>query len=382
MGVRIKKTLSILLLLSLIALAALAATHDDADRPGDPAQQEPANGALEAAPLISNIPAIPSLVVREARKRVVLRGYTRAVNSVALTAEVGGRIKAVNYEVGQAVLNAPFIEIDTTFVDLAIESAGKQLQGLTAARNRAASRVAYLEKEFKRIKSLYKQGRTSESRFDASEQQLAQARLELSSVSAEQGALEVSLRELREKRRRHSVSPEKGWVVTGRMVEPGEVVAPGQPLGKASDFTSLVVPLSVSLREYAALSAIGNTIAATLEGRPVKASLNWQNPDFDERTRKSAVEVAIVNTAGLSPRGGLSLTLPLMVRTEGLLVPRSAVSWRYENPRVTLRATGRTVGIIVVDESGDSLVVSDDGGLRPGDELMSEAEAEKARQAE
>jgi len=361
-----KTALSIIAVLSFISLVAWAATHEDARRDTGPGGGQ----AEQTASPITNTPSGPPLTVKEATKRVILRGYTRAVNSVALTAEVGGRIKAVNYEVGQAVLNAPFVQIDTTFVDLSIESTGKQLERLSAAKKRAASNVAYLEKEFKRIKSLHKQGRTSESRFDASEQQLAQARLELSSVSAEQGSVEVGLRELREKRRRHSVSPKKGWVITGRMVEPGEVVAPGQPLGKGSDFASLVVPLSVSLREYAALAAIDNAISARLEGRPVVASLNWQNPDFDERTRKSAVELAINNTAGLAPRGGLSLELPLMVREEGLLVPRAAVSWRYENPRVTLRATGEKVPLIVVDESGDSLVVADDGRLRPGDELL------------
>jgi multidrug efflux pump subunit AcrA (membrane-fusion protein) len=367
MGVRSKNTLSLFLLLSLVALAAWAATGEDADKynePGAPAAEQ------EHAPAVLNAPAASSFIVREATKRVELRGYTRAADSITLTTEVGGRIKAVNYEVGQAVLNAPFIEIDTTFIDLTIESTSRQLERLAATEKRAASHVKYLSKEFKRIKSLHKQGRTSESKYDASVQQLAQARLELSSVSAEHGALKVTLRELREKRRRHMVGPQKGWVITGRLVEPGEVVAPGQPLGKASDFTSLVVPLSVSLREYEALAAIENTIEARLEGRRVEASLNWQNPDFDERTRKSAVEIAIVNTAGLAPRGGLSLMLPLMVRTEGLLVPRKAVSWRYQNPRVVLSATGEIVPLIVTDESGEGLVVADDGRLKAGDELL------------
>jgi multidrug efflux pump subunit AcrA (membrane-fusion protein) len=361
MGAGFKKTLSLLFILSLMALAAIAANLDD------PATQDEPDAP---APLITNSPSGPMLTVSEARKRVVLKGYTRAADSITLTAEVGGRIKAVNYEVGQPVLNSPFIEIDTTFIDLSVESATRKHEGLIAAKKRSESRVKYLQKESKRISSLFKQGRTSESKYDASEQQLAEARLELSSVSAEQGAVEVTLRELREKRRRHSVSPPKGWVITGRMVEPGEVVGPGQPLGKASDFKSLVVPLTVSLREYEALSAMENTIEARLEGRPVEAVLNWQNPDFDERTRKSAVEIAIVNTAGLAPRGGLSLELPLMVRAEGLLIPRKAVSWRYENPRVVLRATKESVPLIVTDESGQSLVVADDGRLRPGDELL------------
>jgi len=367
MGARIKEILAVLLLLSMIALAALAATED---KPDAPDRQDAASGPMNSALLVANTPAASYLVVREARKRVVLKGYTRASDSITLTSEVGGRVKAVNYEVGQAVQNAPFVEIDTTFIDLSLESTQKQLERLRAAEKRAESHARYLAKEFKRISSLYKQGSTSASKYDASEQQLAQANLELGSVSAERGAVEVGLKELREKRRRHMVGPPEGWVITGRMVEPGEVVAPGQPLGKASDFSSLVVPLSVSLREYEELSAIGNTMEARLEGRPVEAGVNWQNPDFDERTRKSAVEIAIVNTAGLAPRGGLTLELPVMVRTEGLLVPRGAVSWRYENPMVVLRATGVSVPVIVTDESGDGLIVADDGSLRPGDELL------------
>ena len=363
MRLRATNTLSVLLLIFLAALVAWAAEPS-----GTPDSPAPKPAITESSPPVVITPS--GLRVREARKRVVLKGYTRAADSITLTAEVGGRIKAVNYEVGEAVLNAPFIEIDTTFIDLTMESTGKQLLRLEAAEKRASSHVRYLEKEFNRVKSLHSQGRTSESRFDAAEQQLAQARLELSSVSAERGAVDVGLRELREKRRRHSVGPEKGWVITGRLVEPGEVVGPGQPLGKASDFSSMVVPLSVSMREYEALASIENTIAAILEGKPIMARLNWQNPDFDERTRKSAVEIAILNTSGVDPRGGLSMELPIMVRTEGLLVPHEAVSWRYENPRVTLKATGRDVPLIVTDESGEGLVVAEDGSLRPGDELL------------
>lgn len=316
----------------------------------------------------------PALVVREATKLKVLRGYTRASGSVALTAEVGGRVIAVNYEVGQAVGSKPFVQIDTTFVDLSIENAEKQLQRLSASMQRAESNVRYLEKEFGRLEKLFRQGRASEARYDASEQQLLQGRLELDAVSAERGALNVTIRELKEKRRRHSVRPRRGWVITGRLVEPAEVVAPGQPLGRASDFKSLVVPLAVSLDELRAIKASGGTLAGRLEGRPVTSRLNWQNPDFDERTRKSAVELALINTAGMDPRGGLSFELPLNVRAEGLLVPRAAVSWRYENPRVMVRVAGqpmgRTVSLIVIDESGDDLVVAADGSLNPGDELF------------
>lgn len=329
-----------------------------------------AAGAAVAAESVGG----PSLVVREGTKTEVLRGYTRASGSVGLTAEVGGRVTAVNYEVGQAVGREPFIQIDTTFVDLSIESVEKQMQRLGASRQRAESHVRYLEKEFGRLEKLFNDGRASEARYDASVQQLEQARLELDAVSAEHGALNVTIRELKERRRRHSVRARRGWVITGRLVEPGEVVAPGQPLGRASDFSSLVVPLAVSLDELNAIKAAGRELSGRLEGVPVSARLNWENPDFDERTRKSSVEIALINTTGVDARGGLSFELPLSVRAEGLRVPRAAVSWRYENPRVTVRVagrpTGRTVSLIVIDESGDDLVVASDGSLKPGDELF------------
>lgn len=311
-----------------------------------------------------------ALLVREATKLTVLRGYTRAARSIELTSEVSGKVKSVNYEVGQAVGEAPFIEIDTTFIDLSMESTNKQVERLRVAQKRAASRVKYLEKEFGRLSRLYKEGRASEAKSDASEQQLTEAMLEQTSILAELGAARVGLRELKERRQRHSLRPPEGWLITGRLVEPGEVVGPGRPLGKASDFSGLVVPISVSMAELEALASISNSIGATLEGRPVRVRLNWQNPDFDERTRKSSVEIALMDTAGLEPRGGLALELPLMVRAEGLLVPRAAVSWRYANPRVRLSPGGEVVSLIVVDESGEDLVVADDGSLKPGDLLL------------
>jgi hypothetical protein len=152
-------------------------------------------------------------------------------------------------------------------------------------------------------------------------------------------------------------------------VEAGEVVQPGVPLGTASDFRKLVVPLSVSEDELDAIIDLSEEFDARVEGAPVRAKINWVNPEFDEATRKRGIEIVITKYDG-SRAGGLRFTLPVSVRTEGILVPREAITERYKNPRVKLKDTGKAVPIIVIGESGSSVIAAEDPRLGPGTELL------------
>jgi hypothetical protein len=309
------------------------------------------------------------LVTAEAKKEVTLSGYTRSHKTMQVNSEVTGKTLKVNYDIGDTAGKRPFVQIDTTFVDFEIESTEKAIGRLEVALERADSRAEFLEKEFWRVDTLYKSDRATEQRRDAAEQEFTQAQLERDSMRLELEGLRTRLAELKEKRQRHSIYVPRGWVVTGRAVEAGEVVQPGMSLGTASDFRKLVVPLSVSGDELDAIQALPDEFAASVEGAPAKAKINWVNPEFDEATRKRSVEIVITKYEG--PRaGGLRFTLPISVRTEGILVPRAAVTERYKNPRVRLKATGKAVPIIVTGESGSNVIAAEDPRLAPGTELL------------
>ncbi|MCJ8499368.1 efflux RND transporter periplasmic adaptor subunit [Desulfatitalea alkaliphila] len=309
----------------------------------------------------------PRLTVRPATQAVTLSGYTRARAALPVAAEMGGRVLAVHYDVGQAIGDKPFARIDPTFVDFQIEQVKRQLERLDVALERHVSRIGFLEKEFERIDALYRDEVAPLSRWEAAGEELAQARLELRGVAAERNALAVQQRELAERRRRHDVPAPEGWVVVARRVEPGEMVAAGAPLARVADFRTLVVPLFVTEQELAAMGE-RDPLPVTVAGRPGRARINWINPDFDEQTRKSAVELVLVGHDG-EARGGLPVRLELTLPTRGLRVPRAAVTDRYDNPYVRLAPDGRMVPVFVTGEDGTDLIVADEGLLEIGTSL-------------
>jgi hypothetical protein len=309
-------------------------------------------------------------VVTRALQRVVLTGYTRGDTTVDLVAEVSGKVLKVNYEVGAPLAEAPVCEIDPTFVDFEIARLQRTLQQLDIALERTRSRSAYLEKEYQRVENLFRRDSTAESRRDAAAEEFRQADLEARGISADMAVQRTRLAELRERRRRHGITGPAGYVLVAKHVEPGAWVATGAPVARLGDFRSLVVPLAVSTAELHALRELPADFAARLAGRPVSARLHWVNPEFDEATRKLAVEVGIQEFDG-EHRGGLVFELPLEIQGQGVQVPREAVEDRYANPKVRLKATGEVVPVLVLGESTDRVTVADDPRLPPGTVLRS-----------
>lgn len=309
-----------------------------------------------------------SLLIQPARKMITLSGYTRSDTVMTLSSEVGGKILQVHYDVGQTVGDKAFFEIDPTFIDFQIRSTRQSLQKIEAALLKNASGVAYLEKEFRRIDQLHKGDRATEVKRDAAKEELSQARLERKTLDAEKAVLQTALSELRERKRRHSIFAPKGWIVIKKMAEAGELVAAGSPVAMLGDFRHLTIPLSVSGQELGAIQNLGEEFDAQLEGKTVKARLNWINPEFDEKTRKLGIELILSGYEG-KKRGGLRFSLDLETETEGLRIPKEAVINRYDNPRVILKESGETVNIMVLGESDGHLIVNTDKKLKIGAEL-------------
>lgn len=309
------------------------------------------------------------LTVQSAKKEITLTGYTRSNASATVSSEVSGKVLKVNYDVGETVGEKPFFEIDPTFINFQIESTRQSLAKIKAAHKKNESRIAYLKKEFKRIDILHKGDRATEVKRDAAQEAFDQARLERNTLKAEKQVLNIALKELQERKKRHNVYAPKGWIIIGKTVEPGEIISTNTPLAKVGDFQNLVIPLSVSGRELEAIQALPEEFDARLEGRQIKARLNWVNPEFDEKTRKLSIELLLINY-NKEKRGGLSFSMPFEIDAGGYWVPKSAVVNRYENPRVIVKGTEETVNIIILGESDGHFIIAENKSLPVGTELV------------
>ncbi len=308
------------------------------------------------------------LIIEPAKKDIVLKGYTRSIKDATLSCEVSGRILDIHYEVGDTIVDKPFIEIDSTFIDFQIAGLKQSLNKLKISSQQSLSRLAYLEKEFGRIEVLFSNESISEQKRDMGAEELTQARLAHDAIEQEYAVLAISLKELQEKKKRHTIFAPKGWMVVAKMAEKGEVIGPMTPLARVADYRDMVVPLFVSGEEFIAISALGSGFDALLENEQVRARLNWVNPEFDEMTRKLGIEVLIEGYPG-DHRGGLHFSLPLLLKAQGLAVPKKAVIKQYENPRIVLKNSGEVINIIIVGETKDHFVIADDDRLEVGAEL-------------
>ncbi len=319
--------------------------------------------------LPSSLKAGEPCVVETASRLVTLTGYTRSNTVVNLTPEVAGRVVKVNYEIGDILGKRPFIEIDTTFIDYRIKATRLSLDKLDGNRAKALSNVGYLEKEFNRIDRLHKEDRETGVKRDAALESLTQARLDLELLAVEKQALANTLAEQLETRKRHFISAPQGWVVTGKGVEPGDTVAVGTPLGKVADFSPMVVPLAVSSPELAALQNLSKGFEVMVGGVPCRASLNWINPVFNETTRKLAMELKIEDYPAME-RGGIQCVLSLCLDTGGFSVPKSALTNRFDTPRITLADTGETINVVVLGETGNRYIIAPGDKIRIGAVLI------------
>ncbi len=305
------------------------------------------------------------LVVLTASRDVTLTGYTRSQTTMTLSSEVSGRVLKINYDDGQVIGKLPFLSIDPTFIDLEINTTRQTLEQLKISRNKRRSRVGYLEKEFRRIENLFRRGSTPESSRDTALEDLDQAKFDQKAIGVEIAIARTRLKELQERKSRHTIFAPQGWVVVEKQVEEGELVTVNTPVARVADFEILVVPLSVSAQELAAIQALAPEFDVLLDGESAKAAINWINPEFDEKTRKLNIELILRSYPG-PKRGGLICRLALTTAAEGLWVPKKAVTSRYENPRVFLKASDTEIQVLVLGQTENHLIIADDPRLPPG----------------
>jgi RND family efflux transporter MFP subunit len=309
----------------------------------------------------------PALVTAlPAMREIALVGYTRALAEVPLVAETDGRVQALFADVGDRIdESGRFAQLDTTFLQLDLEEIGVQ-------EERLRSQVEFDQREAARFRELVRQNSASASQLDALEQSLRDNNHALR-------ALDVKRRMLQERLARAGIKAPVGWSVTARRVELGQWIRGGETVGRAADFSTLLVPFAVTPEQFAALEqarhgltleVLDQPLSATAD-RSVAARIHRVNPGFDPETRKIAVELAL--TEAVEPaRGGLRVRMRVRMpeATGAVSLPSTAVGSSYEESWV-IRDDGERVSALPLgpDARDPSLVRVTAPGLKPGDRV-------------
>jgi len=282
-------------------------------------------------------------------------GSFKATNGVNLTTELGGIVRALEFE------NGAWVETGDVLARLDVDADQARLAALRAARDLALS-------ERDRLRRLREQRSVSESELDQAESRYRQA---VAEVEAQQARIEQKI--LR--------APFDGHLGI-RRVDLGEYIAPGTPIVPLRAIAPIFLNFSLPERHLPKVGT-GAEVAVTTDAWPderfsgrvtsVEASIN-------EQTRNFLVQATFDN-ADLKLRPGMfaSIVIRWGEPREVLMVPQTAVSFNpYGNSVFVIQGEGDGQGedssltverrlIQTGERRGDMVAVTE--GLQAGDRV-------------
>jgi RND family efflux transporter MFP subunit len=264
---------------------------------------------------------------REVEQTYSVEGLVEATRQSTVSAQISGRIKEINFDVGSRVNKGQVIlRIDERETAQALAASNAQvMQAQVTLQNAKAT--------YERSKQLFEQKFISQSALDKAQTDYQVARAQ--AAASEAGAGQASLA-----RGYSDVVAPYGGVVAARLVEVGEMVTPGKPLMVGFDPAEMRVIVNVP--QYK-LQDIGMNPKVMVEvpslNRWVKAASTSVQPLADARTHSTQVRVYLSsNEAGVYP--GMFVRAHFVVgKANKLVIPASAVLHRSE-----------VVAVYVIDE--------------------------------
>lgn len=243
--------------------------------------------------LQESLPAIKASTataqVAEIPVSVEVRGTVEAERSAAITSRVTAMVSRVHIKAGDRVgRGQPLIQIDPT-------TANGQVSQATGALAQARAALALAERNYQRFQTLKEKNAASELELDMARMQFEQAQ---GAVEQAEGAVAAASSVAEESIVR---APFAGLVVR-RMVEVGDLAAPGRPLlmldSERGRRLSLAVPASLTAQSDL---AVGTILGVTIDGREdlgtIQGKIVERSPAADPMSHSFEVKVELPESA-------------------------------------------------------------------------------------
>lgn len=246
----------------------------------------------------------------------VFDGTVEAVHQATVSAQTGGRIAEINYDVDD------FVEVGSVLVRFTDVEQSTALRQAEAQLAEARARQTEAEEEYRRAQNLQQRGLGSQRDLDSA---VASRKAATARVSAAESAVVAARQQLDYT----TVKAPYAGIVTKRFVEAGETVTPGQPLMSGLSLERLRV--AVDLPQSVAAEVRKSPVAAviTSEGRVDSVDITLF-PIADPVTNTFRVRIDLPDGQyGLYP--GMFVKAAFAIgEAERLLIPASAVLHRSE----------------------------------------------------
>ena len=315
---------------------------------------------LFALPLMMNTLVLPAhsseLASYEASPVEITRerlfdGVVEAIRSTTVSAQTQGRIIEINFDIDD------FVEKDAVLIKISAHEQSARAAQASAAISQVSAQLRLAEANFKRYETLLANNAISRSEYDNARTALQQARANLQNAEAarEEALKQVDYTVVR--------APYSG-IVTARLVQLGEAVAPGVPLMTGFSLERLRVRTEVPNRFAQQISEDNNVdvILDTEPERRVTSTRVTVFPFANPRSNSVTVRLRLPhNTEGIYP-GMLTKVAFSTEATQRILVPQSAVFSRSEltgvyildGERILLRRL--SVGRTYPGDNGETMV--------------------------
>lgn len=266
-------------------------------------------------------PPVESLLVarENARRERIWDGVIEAVNQATLSAQTGGRVLELPFDVDDYV---PAGAVVARFTDVEQQSAQRRAQATLAA---AESTAREADADYERIREIYARKLVAKAQLDQATARRDSARAALESARA-------ALRESAEQVDYTVIRAPYSGILTKRHVQVGETVRPGQALVSGISLGELRVEVQVPQSDVAAIRQ-HRQAAVILDaqgGERLEAKEVVVYPNADPQTHSFRVRLELpARETGLHP--GMTVKVAFTVgEAQRLLVPASALLQRSE----------------------------------------------------
>jgi len=263
------------------------------------------------------------------------------------------------------------VSLDPTDYELSLSEA---MASLTAAK----ARLDVTAKSYQRIKSLLPRDVITPDAYEKSEAEYKAAKATVAQVEA---VVNIA----RERLKKTKIHAPFSGLVSSRLIEFGQSIAPGQPLMVISDLDTMRVKVHISEKAYVSLN-LEDPVSLTIDaypGKELEARIDRIGIKADQMTSTFGVEV-LVDNRDLLLKTGLTARVSLIssVLRNTIMIPQSAVLYKENRREVFIvdpdngavrrevklgLADGALIQVIEGLKPGDKLVISGEQYLKPGE---------------
>lgn len=282
---------------------------------------------LSERPPITLSAEVATAVLEEIPVSAEANGSVEAWQRVSPGTKIMGRVSELTVREGDRVRAGQLIaRLESADLDAALAQASAAVVMAEATLENAATHAA-------RMQQLHAQRSVTDKNLEdaVAAHRVAAANLEVTRANVTAAEVMLSYAEVS--------APIAGWV-TAKMVEAGDMAAPGHPLVTIEDLSRVKVEVSVPESVVAGLST-GAGAALTILGQPRTATVDRIVPAGDPTTRTFTVEMVLDNPDGALKSGMFARAVFDTGSRSAVLVPASAVIER-----------GQLSGVFVLDTDG------------------------------